>query len=76
MKEGLTRLLVSLGAARFLRWRNQRRLPVLMYHGVVPHPLIPFCWHQLDLAKFEQQMQFVSNSKLDFPCYARHPLSP
>ena len=67
MKPWMTRTLVALGAARYLRWRNQARLPVLMYHGVVPSPLQPFCWHQLDLAAFEQQMDFVRQHYKVFP---------
>ena len=67
MKAALTRALVALGAARFLRWRNRDRLPVLMYHGVVPHPLAPFCWHQLPLAHFERQMAFVAEHYKVFP---------
>lgn len=67
MKALAARLLVRLGMARFLRWRNQGRLPVLMYHGVVPHALTPFCWHQLDLAAFERQMQHVSRHYKVFP---------
>jgi peptidoglycan/xylan/chitin deacetylase (PgdA/CDA1 family) len=48
-------------AWRYVR-RDGRRLAVLMYHGVVEEALDPFCWHQLPLANFREQMQFVART--------------
>ena len=60
MSPWMANTLVALGAARYLRWRRRHQLPVLMYHGVVPKPLTPFCWHQLDVDAFERQMAYVA----------------
>lgn len=60
MKGALAKTLLALGGGRLLRWRARHRLPILMYHGVVPRALTPFCWHQLDLRHFAQQMAYVA----------------
>lgn len=48
-----------LGVGRHLRRRNRDRLLVLMYHGVVEQALEPFCWHQLPLEQFSDQMAWI-----------------
>lgn len=60
MSDLLPRLSGALGGNAWLAWRNRRRLPILMYHGVVERPLAPFCWHALDLASFTAQLEHVA----------------
>ncbi len=60
MRGFLTALACRLGVAWLLRRLKRRRLLVLMYHGVVEEPLAPFCWHQLPLAEFRAQIDWVA----------------
>ncbi len=64
MKELATRLLCALGAPALFRFRNRRRLLILMYHGVIPaagdRPTSPPYWHQLPVADFRRQMEWVA----------------
>ena len=59
MKEFLARLLCAMGLPLWARRKNRRKLLILMYHGVVPRPLSPACWHQLDLPAFRRQLAWV-----------------
>ena len=60
MKGALLRAAETLGVGAFFGWKHRRRLPILMYHGVVERPLVPFCWHVLDLAAFAAQLEWVA----------------
>lgn len=60
MNEALVRVAETLGAGAWLRLRSRRRLPILMYHGVVERPLEPFCWHQLGIERFTAQLEWVA----------------
>jgi peptidoglycan/xylan/chitin deacetylase (PgdA/CDA1 family) len=61
MRELVLKALCLAGVPGRHRRRNQRRLPVLMYHGVVERRLEPFCWHQIPLASFERQMRWLAS---------------
>jgi peptidoglycan/xylan/chitin deacetylase (PgdA/CDA1 family) len=60
VKEALARLLCALGIGALFRWRNRRRLLVLMYHGVVEGPLRTPCWTQVPVDAFRRQMAWVA----------------
>jgi peptidoglycan/xylan/chitin deacetylase (PgdA/CDA1 family) len=60
VKGALLRAAETLGVGAFLAWRNRRRLPILMYHGLVERPLVPFCWHMLDIAAFTAQLEWTA----------------
>lgn len=60
MKELIARALCATGMPALARRRRRRLLPILMYHGVVERPLSPRCWHQLDVARFRRQMEWVA----------------
>ena len=60
MKTAILRTADALGLATLLAWKNRRRLPILMYHGLVERPLVPFCWHMLDVEAFTAQLQWVA----------------
>ncbi len=60
MKETLIRLAVGARLDGPLRLLRRDRLLVLMYHGVVESALEPFCWHQLPLAEFKEQLAWVA----------------
>lgn len=53
-------LLAGVGLPAFFRRRNRRRLPILMYHGIVERRLSPDCWHQLEVAEFRRHMAWVA----------------
>ena len=59
MKPLVFRAANAVGVGRYLRHRNRQRLLVLMYHGVVEQALDPFCWHQLPVDAFREQMAWV-----------------
>ena len=61
MREAVLKALCLAGFPGRHRRRNRRRLPVLMYHGVVDRPLSPFCWHQLDVKAFERQLRWLAS---------------
>jgi peptidoglycan/xylan/chitin deacetylase (PgdA/CDA1 family) len=67
VKGALTRMADALGVRAFLAWRNRERLPILMYHGLVERPLVPFCWHMLDVAAFEAQLSWIAARYRVFP---------
>ena len=52
-------LLCGLGAERVFRFRNRNKLLILMYHGVVEERLSPFCWHQIPVAAFREQLTWI-----------------
>ncbi len=56
----LDALLCGLGAERWFRFRNRNKLLILMYHGVVRERLTPFCWHQLPVHAFRQQLAWIA----------------
>lgn len=60
MKALVSSLLAAVGVPAFFAWRNRRRLPILMYHGLVERPLVPACWHQLEVAAFRRQIAWVA----------------
>jgi peptidoglycan/xylan/chitin deacetylase (PgdA/CDA1 family) len=60
MRELLLKALCLAGAPSRHRRRNRARLPVVMYHGVVPRRLLPFCWHLLDVESFERQIRWLA----------------
>lgn len=60
MKALVSSLAASLGLPALFARRNRRRLPILMYHGLVERPLSPRCWHQLDVASFRRQIAWVA----------------
>lgn len=60
MKEVLVHLARALGLGTWLRWQSRRSLLVLMYHGVVEEALEPFCWHQLPVAAFREQLGWIA----------------
>jgi peptidoglycan/xylan/chitin deacetylase (PgdA/CDA1 family) len=60
VKGALLQAADALGVGAFLAWRNRRRLPILMYHGIVERPLVPFCWHMLDVAAFTAQLEWTA----------------
>lgn len=60
MKALASSLLAGAGLPAFFRRRNRRRLPILMYHGIVERRLSPECWHQLDVATFRRQLEWVA----------------
>ena len=68
MKRLASSLLAAAGIPAFYRRRNRARLPILMYHGLVQRPLAPNCWHQLDVASFRRQIEWVAK------CYRVLPL--
>ena len=53
-------LLAAVGLPAFYRRRHRNRLPILMYHGVVERPLVPACWHQLDVGSFRRQIAWIA----------------
>lgn len=61
MKALASALLAAAGLPAFFAWRNRRRLPILMYHGLVERPLATRCWHQLDVASFRRQLAWVAS---------------
>jgi peptidoglycan/xylan/chitin deacetylase (PgdA/CDA1 family) len=60
MSDALSSALCALGVPALFRFRNRRRLLILMYHGVVPRPLDPFCWHMLPVDSFRRQVDWVA----------------
>ena len=60
MKRLVSSFLAAAGLPAFFAWRNRRRLPILMYHGLAPRPLAPACWQQLDVASFRRQIEWVA----------------
>jgi peptidoglycan/xylan/chitin deacetylase (PgdA/CDA1 family) len=60
MKELLANALCAVGMPAWARRRRRHLLPILMYHGVVERRLSPSCWHQLDVASFRRQMEWVA----------------
>lgn len=63
----LERAADALGPRALLAWRHRHDLPVLMYHGLVERPLAPFCWHQLDLARFTAQLEHLARQRRVLP---------
>lgn len=59
MRRVLDRLLCLLGWPARHRRRNRHKLLLLMYHGVVPERLDPFCWHQLPVDDFRAQLEWL-----------------
>ncbi len=47
------------GVAAFSRWRNRKRLAILMFHGIEQQPLSPACWHVLDVDTFRRELDYV-----------------
>jgi len=60
MKELAAKVLCTIGAPALGRRKRRHALPILMYHGVVERPLEPACWHQLGVASFRRQMEWVA----------------
>ncbi len=58
-KETAARILCAIGVPAFARWRNSRRLAILMYHGVEAEPVRPRCSYVLDVATLRQQLTYV-----------------
>ncbi len=59
MKGLAYQILCALGWPARHRKKNRTKLAVLMYHGVTAEALEPFCWHQLPVDAFEQQLTWV-----------------
>ncbi len=58
-RELAARLLCAAGVPALGRWRNSRRLAILMYHGVEAEPVAPRCSYVLDVATLRQQLEYV-----------------
>lgn len=55
------KLLANLGLPQIFRWINRHRVPVLMYHGVLPDgdPLAEDSWLQVKESEFRWQMAYM-----------------
>lgn len=52
--------LCAAGVPTLARRQHRDRLAILMFHGVVPKPLSPPCWHVLDVALFRRELEYIS----------------
>lgn len=61
VRQRIYRLLRGLGFGDLFRWLNRRRVPVLMYHGVLPDddPLAEDSWLQVRVSEFRWQMAYL-----------------
>ena len=61
IRRGITPALHSAKAWQFARKFVARSIAIVMYHGVVKHPLPVFNWCQLGAAQFEEQIAFLAH---------------
>lgn len=59
VKELAARLLCASGLPMLARWRNSRRLVILMFHGVESEPLSPPCDWVVDTATLRRNLGYV-----------------
>lgn len=61
-KEAAARLLCAVGAPTIAQRQSAGKLAILMYHGVEPAAPTTPCWHVLDAAAFQRQMEYVGET--------------
>lgn len=59
LKQTMIRTAGMLGADRFFRYVNRKKLLVVMYHGVTRNNYTPPVWTQLPLKIFHRQLEFL-----------------
>ena len=57
----LYRLAASAHMDRFFRALNRNKFLVVMYHGIVPHPLPMPCWWQIEYDNLKSQLKFLKD---------------
>ncbi len=67
LRQGVEGMAARFGADRLFAHRRRNTLAIVMYHGVVAEPLVPFCWHQVPLAAFERQMTWLARHRTVLP---------
>lgn len=58
-KQLLARMLCAAGVPAVARWRQSRRLALLMFHGVEAEPVSPPCSYVLDAATLRRELEYV-----------------
>lgn len=59
LKEFLFTLCDFSGVTYYFKRRNRDKITILMYHGVVKKPLVPFCWTQINEREMEYQLTYL-----------------
>ena len=62
MKEIAFRIVCAAGVTTLCRRKNRGKIRILMYHGVVPAEMEPFCWTQLPVRRFERQLKYLKRN--------------
>jgi peptidoglycan/xylan/chitin deacetylase (PgdA/CDA1 family) len=52
-------LATTIGIHHLFRYLNRKKVLILMYHGVTDRETDMFCWWQLPVSKFEEQMSYL-----------------